>query len=424
MYGKMGRKNSFFMYCLFMGILISIQNADSSPWAKYDSLNSPLKSGAEIAIDKKGNKWINGGFYVFKFDGTTWTRFSHETDSVIPVSCLNILLSDKNDNVWLGCACPNDDSIYREGLFRFDNNKWEKTAIGNPQDKSMNAVYFMTFDHKNEPWIIGDYRIVYHSADAWETFPGKKASFELIAIDRRDIKWINLYPERIITFNDTTIDTVNIGGQNGKGEILAIDSNDAKWIASATGIWKYSQSQWTFFDSTVIKLPSMGHLICAVDGKNRKWFGSDNGRFACFNDTGWVLFDSTNSLLKSNEHINSIAFDGDGSVWIGTRTGLLVYKETALPVKTGKKNTDNRPKGMKSRKFLFNGKSSIFQAEMSRQARGDKTTIRIFSINGTLIKSITSRKNSSEDYLKRWDGKDCRGLSVRRGVYFYSLSEN
>lgn len=63
----------------------------------------------------------------------------------------------------------------------------------------------------------------------------------------------------------------------------------------------------------------------------------------------------------------------------------------------------------------FNPKTSI-QYKIPRKGTVE---IKIFSINGKLIKSITNEHNKQGDDITKWDGKTNKGNSVASGFYIY-----
>jgi len=56
-------------------------------------------------------------------------------------------------------------------------------------------------------------------------------------------------------------------------------------------------------------------------------------------------------------------------------------------------------------------------------AAAGKTTLRIYSARGSLVRTLADEWLPAGGYRVRWDGKDSRGNSAASGVYFYKLEE-
>ena len=51
--------------------------------------------------------------------------------------------------------------------------------------------------------------------------------------------------------------------------------------------------------------------------QGNKWFGTDNGGVAKFDDINWTVYTTSNSGLPEND-VFSIAIDAEGNKWFGT----------------------------------------------------------------------------------------------------------
>jgi ligand-binding sensor domain-containing protein len=81
---------------------------NGSSWTNYKPTNSNLSNGMVSAIAFRNNDvWVGTGFCgqttgngLYKFDGTTWTNYV-TTTSTFPGNCVNDIVVDKNNNVWI-----------------------------------------------------------------------------------------------------------------------------------------------------------------------------------------------------------------------------------------------------------------------------------------------------------------------------------
>jgi len=89
-----------------------------------------------------------------------------------------------------------------------------------------------------------------------------------------------------------------------------------------TGSIMTGQSQ-SFRNFTVSDgLPSNNVSGVAIDGFNRKWFGTQSG-VALFNDTIWTTWTKADGLI--NDYINCITVDVNNHIWVGTDDGLSKF---------------------------------------------------------------------------------------------------
>jgi len=410
------------LFSILLLVLISMHNTYSFPgWAKYDISNSPLKRCYSLAIDDHGVKWISDRYTIYSFDGKAWTQY---TDKVLPGTCINVITVGRNNTVWAGFGCPPDDSITNEGLFRFVDSKWEKVTVGNSgYVRESNAVYSMANDRKGNLWIAAVSQLVCYNGVNWLTLPEKVSLWgsNPLVVDKNNNKWIGTGNTKARFYNDTIWDSVAIGGGQGiGGMVLAVDSTNAVWF-SAQGVWKRTSGQWVFFDSTKTQLLSAAITVAGVDKMNRKWIGSKIGRIALYNDTTWHLFDSTNSPLQANDRITAIAFDGDGSAWIGSSTGLYHYENPSSLIKNGVKKSILSEPGCKT--GLLNSSGGKFFFTVSSHNTQSNITIDFFTIDGCKLKTIKAQYNSQGEHIIGWDGRSDSGKDIRGSKIVYRITQ-
>ncbi|MEE4117107.1 MAG: T9SS type A sorting domain-containing protein [Marinilabiliaceae bacterium] len=143
----------------------------------------------------------------------------------------------------------------------------------------------------------------------------------------------------------------------------------------------------------------------AVDGGNRKWFGTNNsGVFLLEDDARELLasFNAENSPLLSNT-ITSISVESEtGEVWIGTDLGIITFRGDATEGKGGFKKVYAYPNPVTPD---FNGSVSI--TGLMRD-----TNVKISDISGNLV--YETRSNGGQ---ASWDLTSYNGARVASGVY-------
>jgi hypothetical protein len=143
----------------------------------------------------------------------------------------------------------------------------------------------------------------------------------------------------------------------------------------------------------------------AVDGANRKWFGTRSaGAFLVSEDGTTTIheFNTANSPLVSN-NIMTIAVDPiKGDVFFGTDKGIVSYKSTATEGQTRYNNVYAYPNPVRPG---YTGKITI-------KGMMANSNVKITSINGTLVYESKSLGGQAV-----WDGKNLWGEHVKTGVY-------
>ena len=150
----------------------------------------------------------------------------------------------------------------------------------------------------------------------------------------------------------------------------------------------------------------------AVDGADRKWFGSDgNGVYVIGSDniTQEYHFTSANSCLLS-DNVSAIALDSSsGEVFIGTVKGLCSYRSDATkPV--AEMNKDDV--------YAFpNPVTPDYRGSVTVTGLSYDADIKITTANGSLV--AQGRSNGG---TFTWDCNDLQGRRVATGVYMVCIA--
>lgn len=143
----------------------------------------------------------------------------------------------------------------------------------------------------------------------------------------------------------------------------------------------------------------------AVDGANRKWFGTSTGVFvqSASGEVQEAHFTSTNSPLFDNAIID-IAIDPiTGEVWIGTVKGLISYRAEAT---TGGKLNNPKP-------YAFpNPVRPDYDGPIAIYGLASDANVKITDVAGNLVFEGKSYGGQAV-----WDGRDYLGRRAASGVY-------
>ncbi len=331
----------------------------------YHPENSPLMYALDdnspnyiltlgLKYDKQGNLWClnslakDASILELKTDGT-WE--SHHTKT----------LMDDNGRSLPNMKCMTLDS---RGLFWFVNNHWSVPS-------------FYCFDPSTQ--AMNHYTTFINEDGATLTITGARC----IAEDKEGNMWVgtNIGPlllpkEDISKGSNPVLQQVKVPRNDG--------TNFADYLLSGV-------------DVTCI----------AVDGGNRKWFGTNgNGIYLISSDnmTQVQHFLSTNSKLLS-DNIESIAInDQTGEVFISTDNGLCSYMSdaTATNETMTKDNVYAYPNPVRPD---YTGLITVVGLSMNAD-------VKIVTANGALVAQGTSNGGTFT-----WDGRDLNGDRVASGVY-------
>ena len=263
-----------------------------------------------------------------------------------------------------------------------------------------------------------------------------------VVIDDFDQKWVIMAQNGgLFVFNDngtisntgddqyrlysTTPGTGNLPSTNVQS--LAVDREGELWIGTDKGIAVIYSPGSVFsggnFDAQQILIQQDGYnqylletetvTAIAVDGANRKWFGTAKaGVFLMSADgTKEVLhFDMENSPLPSN-HILSIAIDHtNGEVFFGTTQGIVSYRGTATEPLTSCDNVYAFPNPVREN---YNGVIAI-------SGIIGNGNIKITDVAGNVV--FQTRAEGSQAI---WNARRLDGERVKTGVYLvFSTNED
>lgn len=343
---------------------------------KIDHLNSPMYLDfvvcvSDLKFDKEGNLW----FSFYNFNKTTYAP-------------LYILPKDK---------------LYKENLTADD---FISIDLGN----------FAT-TYGSQLCISKDGRYVLLGSNMWKS--------KLAIIDTNG------------TLTDISDDRVAIvstyNDQNGKnfdiGYINSIKEDNGKyWLATNVGVGLINNIKAAFSGNVVVnrvKVPRNDGTnladylldgLCindiAIDGANRKWFGSStSGLYLTSSDGSEILehFSTENSSLTSDEITSVACSTDDNRVFIGTKKGTFVYESDAAPSQDDYSDVYAYPNPVRP----------DYSGHITVAGLMDNSLVKITDSMGNLVYS-----GRSTGGMFVWNGLNSEGSRVNTGVYYVFASQN
>lgn len=206
---------------------------------------------------------------------------------------------------------------------------------------------------------------------------------------------------------------------------MAVDLDGRLWIGTSSGAVVYYNPSAVFSSSDFYaSQPSVNQgdtlyhgllateivTAIAVDGANRKWFGTRNSGVFLTNPDGTELvqsFNITNSPLPSNEIVSIVIDNQSGEVYFGTEGGVISYRGTAI------------------RDDLYTGPVYAFPNPVRPGYTGPITVKGVPSASVVKITDLTGNlvfEGESVGGQITWDGNERSGQPVATGVYLVFAS--
>ncbi len=385
--------------------LASYKNGE---WTIYNQFNRPDLADMEDVVDIRYNP-VDGYIYACSFSKGL-LQFDYENFTIYNVVDGNSTLSADIGDTDQNARVPGID-IDNEGTVWCTNY-----GTGIPEPVS-----------------------AFYQDGNWRSFPVSASTLTQIAVDNVGFKWMAAGVNGLVLFDegddldndaDNRVRFLSPGNSQLPSQTVndvSVDLDGDVWVATAQGVVVFECGS-NAFDASFCQgtkriieradgnngfLLETENVKCiAVDGANRKWFGTDAGVFVISANGLEELahFTKENSPLFSNS-INTISIsDRTGEVFIGTAQGIISYMGDA----TVGGRTHN------AEVVVFpNPVRPDYDGPIAVRGLPQDATVKITDINGTLIYETTANGGQAI-----WDGRDYNGRKARSGVYLvFSLNE-
>ena len=142
----------------------------------------------------------------------------------------------------------------------------------------------------------------------------------------------------------------------------------------------------------------------AVDGGDRKWFGTDHGLWLFSPDADEALlhFTTANSPLPSDRIVDVKVNDKTGEVWVATDAGVVTYRGAATVTEGSPKCTAVFPNPVRP----------DFQGVVGITGLANNALVKITDVAGHLVYATTATGGGVT-----WNLTNPDGQRVRSGIY-------
>lgn len=423
---------------------------EESP-GSYRSLivDGPYYNSASAVYSENGSVYISGGLLDNAWNNT-WTSFRSFTFE--NRKWRSSLIPDSWDVMRIRPDRTRDGSIYistwGSGLYRMDGAEVSVhfTEANSPlQNIIPGAAYVricgLAFDNNDLLWItqtgVENSIKILKPDDSWIVLPYtiEAPTIGDIIITSSDMKWIvlprghglfvlddNHTPD---SFDDDRWKKLNVKDQDGRTlnmiYSIAEDLDGNIWIGTDQGPAVFYNPSSVFSEDINcyrIKIARddgsgladylLGTEIInsvAIDGGNRKWFGTNSSGLFLVSEDGRELlreYNTRNTPLLSNTITSVDIDDKTGEVWIGTDRGVVTVRESA----TSGDDIFNHVYAFPNPVYPdFNGDVTI--TGLVRE-----TTVKITDISGNLVYETISTGGQAT-----WPVTNSAGRRVSTGVY-------
>ncbi len=279
-----------------------------------------------IYEDSRGYLWVGtSGGGINRFDGKTFKPYE-EKDGLCGQT-IYAICEGKNKNIWIGSRF--------NSLCLFDGKKFHSFS---EQDKSKylsGTIDFITIDDNDNTIISKGEEIVLYNGKHFENIYVKDDTLKHFKVnclikDKRNIIWIGtnhgllvLKNKTLLRIKDNTdIDNINITS-------IAEDPSGILWLVENKN--KFHKVKIIGPSHYQVKAQKADSINCPSDAiinsihfdqQNQLWIGTENFGVFKLRNNSTINFNQTNGLPV--DHVNCIFEDAAGNIWIGTSGGGIV----------------------------------------------------------------------------------------------------
>lgn len=399
------------------------------------------------------NIWTPGSVQIF--ENENWTNLDQSTNLLFdPVRDIVTVEVDPQDpqRVYAGSWGSGLIELYGNDIVKV----WDSTnsTLRPPTGTTTNNVKIggLRFDSDNNLWISNSNATnmlsVRTSQGSWRSYNigalatgGSSTEVGDLAIDGQNQKWMLMRGCKLLVFNDNgTIENPNddkakiLNNIIGNGAIpgsrvysIAADKEGLVWVGTDEGVVVFYTPENIFsnsvnFDAQRIYVVQDGYTqylleselvtAIAVDGANRKWFGTERAGVFLMSADGTKQihhFTIDNSPLLSNL-ITCIEIDDvTGEVFFGTDKGIISFKGTAT--EGGERN---------SSVYAYpNPVESGYTGPIAVKGLVKNADVKITDIAGNLV-----YHTRAEGGQAIWNGLTMDGNRPGSGVYLVFISND
>lgn len=210
------------------------------------------------------------------------------------------------------------------GISLFDGKNFINYTTNNVPEIKSNNIYDFCVDKDSVFWIATHIGIVCYNGNKFYTPPEleKMSAFTIqcIDIDKSGTLWMGTTSDGLYKYKDNKLKKVTALKDIEKNIISLIfaDKEGSVWIGTENGdLYRYSEKKYHKILHSEI---NNGMLAAIQDNEGTLYFGTRNGLYTFKNN-------SVALVSKDINFINNIRQDKRGRIWLATNSGLYYYNK-------------------------------------------------------------------------------------------------
>ncbi|MGI4867457.1 MAG: two-component regulator propeller domain-containing protein [Janthinobacterium lividum] len=397
---------------------------------------------------QNGNR---GGFYYYQ-DGswTNYTRENYPSATDFP-NLLDLSRGARTADGTLYIASYGNGLLKWQGPGKFQQFTYGSPGVplrGNLDPESGTLDFVRVTDVTSDPggkylWVTNRHQRARISglfryqpgANLWAAapwFPGAE-NLERAVVDNFGNPWVVESRAGVSVYDTTSRQALTLatGTTVNRVYTIARDRTGSIWLGTGDGVSYFSEPSQVIgylsgtltspggFAAPVVRrgtgtgYPALYNTTVrciAIDGANRKWFGTPSGLwlFSANADEALLHFTTANSPLPSNSIVDIAVNDKTGEVFVATDGGLVSYQGSASI-------TDGSPS---CAEVYPNPVQPDFVGEVGIRGLVNDAYVKITDVAGHLVYSTRAAGGTVT-----WNLQDAQGRRVRSGVYLVLTSD-
>lgn len=334
---------------------------------------------------------------------------------------------------------------YTDGVFVNHYTSENSSLQISVLDPNRTEVGGLAFDDDNNLWVVNSMAAsllsVKKPSGEWKSLSlGSVASGvegAKLVIDQQGQKWILGRNLSLFVFSDNqTIDNPaddqakRLTSTPGNGAIpgefvrsIAVDKDGLVWLGTNKGVAVFYSPQNVFsgqnFDAQKVLINQDGQgqylleaetvTAIAVDGDNRKWFGTEKAGLFLMSADGTkelLHFTEENSPLLSNT-ISDLTITEVGELFIATPKGIISYRTGSVPTNPTLSEVVVYPNPVRE----------SFTGDIAVKGLVDQSSVNITDIAGNVVFSALA-----DGGQVLWNGHNFDGVKAKTGVYLVFIT--
>jgi hypothetical protein len=411
----------------------------------FSTASEIVTTDSTVYVAAGGSNGVSGTFNpdgFAQYKSGSWRTYNRGSDNVfttngIELDFYRIVVHPSQKKYYVGTLSGGMVEVENEKVSKIYNNK-NSALRGDLLSLGNYRVGGMSFDSKGNLWLsntgAAEPIVVLKPDGKWESMGGVPSgatrTFQLV-IDSSGNKWLAVGSGALVFNEGKNIEdksddrqrflegTLPKELQSSRVNCLAVDLDGRVWVGTSNGVAYYECGNDPFSSKCVGRLVVSGlggigeYLLrekavntIAIDGANRKWFGTTSGIFVQSADgrDEVLKFNIENSPLLSNNVTAITIRQNTGEVFIGTDKGLLSYRSDAI-----KGNEFNK----ESEAYAYpNPVRPDYTGPIAIKGLARDANVKITDVNGNIVFETKALGGQAI-----WQGNDFNGRRVATGVY-------